>query len=223
VGENNNQKHLTKKMENLSIYNKVRNVPAEAKKTIGGGRLKGFTDINPMWRIKTLTEQFGVCGFGWYYDIVSQETKTGANGEIAAFVTINLYVKIGDEWSKPIQGLGGSMFVSNESKGAYNSDECFKMALTDAIGIACKSLGIAADVYFEKDRTKYDQQEQKPEEKETEKIWLNKWKDKEKKNVLPFYTKVVLNAREKSMTAFDFKKYYKISKEVESELIIDLG
>jgi len=81
-------------MENLSIYNKVRIVPPEAKKSILGGRLKGFTDINPMWRIKTLTEQFGVCGFGWYYDIVNQELKTGANGEIAAFVTINLLIDL---------------------------------------------------------------------------------------------------------------------------------
>jgi len=36
------------------------------------------------------------------------------------------------------------------------SDECFKMALTDALSVACKSLGVAADVYFEKDRSKYD-------------------------------------------------------------------
>ena len=56
-------------MENLHYYEKFRNVPAEAQKSIGGGRLKGMTDINPMWRIKVLTEQFGVCGFGWYYDI----------------------------------------------------------------------------------------------------------------------------------------------------------
>lgn len=32
------------------------------------------------------------------------------------------------------------------------------MAITDAIGSAAKLLGLAADVYFEKDRTKYDVQ-----------------------------------------------------------------
>ena len=30
------------------------------------------------------------------------------------------------------------------------------MALTDALSVAMKSLGIAADIYFSKDRTKYD-------------------------------------------------------------------
>jgi hypothetical protein len=33
------------------------------------------------------------------------------------------------------------------------------MALTDAISVACKSLGMAADIYWESDRTKYDTQE----------------------------------------------------------------
>ena len=36
-----------------------------------------------------------------------------------------------------------------ESKGAYVSDECYKMALTDALSVAMKALGVAADVYFE--------------------------------------------------------------------------
>lgn len=145
-------------MDNLTIYKKFKVVPKEAQKEILGGRLKGFTDINPMWRIKMLTEQFGVCGFGWKYEIVSQETKVGANNEISAFVTINLYIKIDDVWSAPIPALGGSAFVANERNGLYTSDECFKMAFTDALSIACKSLGMGADVYFEKDRTKYNDQ-----------------------------------------------------------------
>lgn len=60
------------------------------------------------------------------------------------------------------------------------------------------------------------------ENKEPEKVWLNKWRDKEKTTVLPFYTKIVLNARDKSMTSEDLKKYYKISTEVEKELKKDL-
>lgn len=147
-------------MKNLEIYDKFRSVPQEAKKEIGAGRLKGFTDINPMWRIKMLTEQFGVCGFGWYTEIIEQKIIDGSDNQKAAFVTINLFVKIDNEWSKPIQGVGGSSFVTNERNGLYTSDECFKMAYTDALSIACKSLGMGADVYFAKDRTKYDQQEQ---------------------------------------------------------------
>lgn len=150
-------------MENLSIYNAVRKVPAEAQREIKGGRLSGKTDINPMWRIKTLTEQFGVCGFGWRYEITKQWIEKADNGEIAAFVNIDLFIKQGGEWSAAIPGNGGSMFVAQESKGPYVSDECFKMALTDAISVACKALGVGADVYWEKDSTKYDKPQNPPQ------------------------------------------------------------
>lgn len=146
----------------LEIYNSFRGVPQEAKKEITAGRLKGFTDINPMWRIKMLTEKFGVCGFGWYYEVAEQKLENGSDGQKSAFVTIHLFIKIDGEWSKPIVGLGGSSFIANEKNGAYTSDECFKMALTDALSIACKSLGMGGDVYFAKDRTKYDQENNQP-------------------------------------------------------------
>lgn len=145
-------------MDNMQIYNAVRECPQNALRAITAGRLKGKSDINPMWRIKALTEQFGACGIGWFYEITKQWTEDGANGEKAAFVNINLYIKHGDEWSKPIQGTGGSAFIAAERNGLYTSDECYKMALTDAISVACKALGFAADVYWAQDNTKYNQQ-----------------------------------------------------------------
>ena len=52
--------------DKLRFYNATAEVPREATKPITAGRLKGMTDINPMWRIKKLTELFGPCGFGWW-------------------------------------------------------------------------------------------------------------------------------------------------------------
>lgn len=144
--------------ENMRYYTQSKTVPGEAQKPIHGGRLKGMTDINPMWRIKQLTEMFGPVGIGWYYKIVDKHIEPFGN-EAAAFVDIELYYKENGEWSMPIYGTGGSSFVTIENSGkAYMSDECFKMALTDAISIACKALGFAADIYYSKDRTKYDNQ-----------------------------------------------------------------
>ena len=97
-------------MENLLYYNQGRQVPDTAKKPIQGGRMNGKTDINPMWRIKKLTEMFGPCGIGWYYRSV-REWLEPYEKSVAAFVKIELYVKADGEWSMPIQGTGGSMFV----------------------------------------------------------------------------------------------------------------
>ena len=137
-------------MNNLDIYEAGRAVPPEAQKSFNNGRFSG-TDINPMWRIKKLTELFGACGVGWYYDIISERAEEHG-GMTIAVVDLNLYIKVNGEWSKPIYGTGGNTIVT--AKGAV-SDEGYKMALTDALSVACKALGIGADVYFAKDKTKY--------------------------------------------------------------------
>lgn len=142
--------------DNLRIYNAVRDVPPDAQRPILAGRLKGKTDINPMWRIKALTEQFGPCGDGWGYIIDRLWIEDGANGEKCANAMISIWYKKEDGTrSEPIIGIGGNMLVSNEKNGLYTSDECYKMALTDAISVACKALGFGADVYWSADRTKY--------------------------------------------------------------------
>lgn len=153
-------------MENLEIYERVRQVPTSAQREIQAGRLKGKTDINPMWRIKALTEQFGPCGIGWKYTITDKRLENGANNEVSAFVDIDLFIKVDGAWSDAIPGTGGSAFVASERNGLYTSDECFKMALTDAISVACKALGFGADVYWAKDATKYTPrpERQKPNE-----------------------------------------------------------
>ena len=156
--------------DNMTLYNAVRTPPPEALKEIKAGRLAGKRDINPMWRIKALTEQFGPCGVGWKYTIEKLWTEQGANGEIAAFALINLYHKIGEGWSEPIPGIGGNSFVAKEKSGMYTSDECYKMALTDALSVACKALGVAADVYWQADKTKYTRDTEPHREKADEKL-----------------------------------------------------
>ena len=143
-------------MTNMDIYEHVRQCPQDALKPIQAGRLKGKSDINPMWRIKMLTQLFGAAGIGWYYTIDKQWMEA-CGDEIAAFVNISLYIRVNNEWSMPIQGTGGSMFAAKEKNGVYVSDEGYKMALTDAISVACKALGFAADVYWNTDSTKYQQ------------------------------------------------------------------
>lgn len=136
-------------MDNLRYYNAGRAVPEEAQKDFNNGKFSG-TDINPMWRIKKLTEMFGPAGIGWFYEVISERAE--AHGDVTiAIVDLNLYVKDAGEWSKPIFGTGGNILLRKGS----TSDEGYKMALTDALSVACKALGIGADIYFEKDKTKY--------------------------------------------------------------------
>lgn len=133
-------------MDNMRFYNVGRSVPANAQKTFSNGRFSG-TDINPMWRIKVLTEMFGPVGFGWYTEVTRQEAIPADDGNMMVFVDINLFVKDGDQWSKPIFGTGGNTL---KAKGR-GDDDGFKKAYTDALSIACKALGIGADIWYSAD------------------------------------------------------------------------
>lgn len=130
----------------MEIYNKHKQPPSWALKDITGGRLKGKTDITPQWRIEALTDLFGTVGIGWKYEIEKLWAET-TGSEVLAFAQVNLYVKVNGVWSAAIPGVGGSMMVAMEKSGAYNSDECYKMAITDAISVCCKMLGIGAAIY----------------------------------------------------------------------------
>jgi len=140
-------------MNNMEIYDASRAVPQEAQKPFNNGSFSG-TDINPMWRIRKLTELFGACGVGWYYEVISERCETYGSNEMA-IVDLNLYIKVDGEWSKPIYGTGGNTIVKETKNGTKFSDEGYKMALTDALSVAAKALGIGADIYFGADKTKY--------------------------------------------------------------------
>ena len=144
--------------DNLRLYNKFKGVPDNAKKPISGGRLKGFTDISPIWRIKTLTEAFGPCGIGWNVRCTGYRTETNEDVlETAVFVDVELvYRETPDsDWSAPVFGTGGAKLATSEKDGVHFDDEAYKKAYTDAISVACKSLGIGADVYWDRDTDKY--------------------------------------------------------------------
>lgn len=128
---------------NMRYYDRGRNVPKDAQKPFSNGRFSG-TDINPMWRIKKLTEMFGPAGIGWYTEVTRQDYIPIDDGNVMVFVDLNLYVKDGDTWSKPIFGTGGNTL---KAKGR-GDDDGFKKAYTDAMSIACKALGIGADIWY---------------------------------------------------------------------------
>lgn len=143
----------------MNTWNNLRTPPKWALKTIQAGRLRGMSDINPQWRYEVMTKQFGPCGIGWKYTIDRLWTEQGSKEQVMAFAQISLYIMKNNEldidsenytsqiWSDPIPAVGGSMAIADEKNGLHTSDECYKMAITDALGTAMKMIGVAADIY----------------------------------------------------------------------------
>lgn len=51
------------------------------------------------------------------------------------------------------------MFAAREESGIYIPGECYKMAATDAIPVACKWPRVGADMYWKSDWTKHNGEE----------------------------------------------------------------
>lgn len=134
-------------MSNTDIWKKFSRPPETALKPIMAGRLSGKTDINPQWRLLAMTEAFGPCGIGWKYQIDKVWTEHGSDGVVFSFVQISVFIKHDGQWSDPIPGLGGNKLIDKERSGLHSNDEAHKMALTDALSVAFKALGVAADIY----------------------------------------------------------------------------
>lgn len=134
-------------MDNMKIYESLATPPNDAVKTIGAGKLKGFSDINPQWRYEALTNLFGPCGIGWKYTIDDVHEKEVSTGELMVFVKVSLYIKDKENWSAPIPAYGGDYLIKKDKNGIHGNDEAMKMAVTDALGTACKMIGVAADIY----------------------------------------------------------------------------
>ena len=141
--------------DNMEYWDAMKRPPASALKTIKAGRLQGMTDCKPQWRYEAMTRQFGPCGAGWKYTVDKLWREDGSGGQVMAFAQVSVYHRLqeNDEWSDAIPGIGGSMLVALEKEGKpderlHTSDEGYKMAVTDALSVALKLLGVAADIYM---------------------------------------------------------------------------
>jgi hypothetical protein len=177
--------------DNLRHWSALSRPPKSALKTIKGGRLSGFTDVNPQWRYQAMTQEFGPVGLGWKYTIEKMWTEPGCDGEVMAFVQVAVQTRgfeegLGwSEWSDPVPGVGGNHLIAKEAKGLRGNDECWKMAVTDALSVALKMLGVAADIYAGLwDGSKYVA-EGKAAEKEQDKATVKTDKATKEARVMP--------------------------------------
>lgn len=130
--------------ENLRIWDALgRTDPSHTKGFNRAGGFKG-TAIKPIYIQKRLTEQFGPCGIGWGMGEPSFQVVQ-ADGEILVYCTVRCWHT---DPQHALWGVGGDKVQTKRSNGAFNDDEAFKKAFTDAVGNAFKSIGVGADVHM---------------------------------------------------------------------------
>ena len=132
------------KADNLAIWNALgKTDPAHTKQFSRAGGFKG-TALKPIWIVKRLTELFGPVGEGWGMGEPSFQVVPVDN-EVLVYCTVTCW------HTSPVHtfvGVGGDKVVTRRQSGAFNDDEAFKKAFTDAVGNAFKFLGVGADIHM---------------------------------------------------------------------------
>lgn len=131
---------------NLTLWNSLKRTDPKATKPFQ--RAGGFrgTQIDPTWRLQTMTEAFGPVGQGWGYEQAEWTVV-----ERMVFVCVKVWYRdpasgviawTGPQW-------GGTELVRRRRDGSEEpNDEAFKMSITDAVGKCLVQIGLAADVHM---------------------------------------------------------------------------
>lgn len=146
---------LAPESENTALWNELRTTPQEYTKQFQ--RAGGFSgkSIDPVYRIRRLTERFGPCGMGWGF-VQEDQWSDGGTGVYCVYIRGYLWYRLNGKRYKTCSHTGGT-------DASRTPDEAYKMAETDALGKCCVDIGLAVDVYMgEHDGDKYQERQDKP-------------------------------------------------------------
>lgn len=131
-------------MSNTAIWDALAVTdPAHTKQFKRAGGFSG-TALKPIWIVKRLTEQFGPVGTGW--GIGKPEFQVvPVNNEVMVYCTVECWHT---NPAHAFYGVGGDKVSAARQSGAFNDDEAFKKAFTDAVNNAFKFLGVGADIHM---------------------------------------------------------------------------
>lgn len=142
--------------DNLSLWSAVETTdPNFTKPYKGAGGFQG-TATSATYLIKKATDQFGLVGIGWGWEILDESIMEGAttldkSGERGTEKIHRIKLKVWYNWKGErgeIIHFGQTTFVGKNKYGWYTDEEAPKKSLTDALTKSLSMLGFAADIHL---------------------------------------------------------------------------
>jgi len=142
--------------DNLKLWNAIGTTDPAYTKAFNQG-FSG-TSINSTYLVMKATEQWGLIGFGWGYEIKDERIDTGAayfndeNQEVGNLKThtilLSLWVKQGDAIGR-VEHYGHTPYIYRANSGKWITDqEAPKKSLTDALKKCLSMFGFSADIFL---------------------------------------------------------------------------
>ena len=144
--------------DKLALWNSVSKTDPSATKTSNqGGREQ--TSINGYWMIKQATEQFGMVGIGWGWEVMDERWDNGAMIPIKQddgstrleqskthTIKLKLWFMSDGKRGEVIQ-YGHTQAIYKSKWGVSDDGEAPKKSLMDAIKKALSMLGFCSDIF----------------------------------------------------------------------------
>lgn len=131
---------------NMGLWQRVCVTDPKAVKPITGKQYSGNSP-KPYWIVQRLTEEFGPCGIGWGYTILSERMERMTDTDVLHVAAVRFWYML-DAKRGEVEQIGQTKAVYKTSKGTLLVDEdAPKKSVTDALVKCASYIGFAGDIF----------------------------------------------------------------------------
>lgn len=135
--------------DNKALWGRAFTTDPRAVKPITGKQYKGNSP-NPYWIVERLTDEFGPCGMGWGFNIMSERFERfgeGTTAEALHIAVLRFWFRQGAERGE-FEQVGQTRASYTSAGGKFIVDEdAPKKSVTDALVKCASYLGFAGDIF----------------------------------------------------------------------------
>lgn len=132
--------------ENKALWKRAFMTDPRAVKPITGKQYKGNSP-KPYWIVERLTEEFGPCGIGWGFNIISERFERFSDTESLHVAVVRLWYEL-DGKRGEFEQVGQTRSSYLTAGGKFTVDEdAPKKSVTDALVKCASYLGFAGDIF----------------------------------------------------------------------------
>jgi len=132
--------------DNKALWKRAFTTDPKAVKPITGKQYAGNSP-KPYWIVERMTDEFGPCGIGWGFTILSERMERLAEGEVLHVALVRLwYVFDGKRGEFEQIGQTRAVYVKKD-KSLMIDEDAPKKSVTDALVKCASYLGFAGDIF----------------------------------------------------------------------------
>jgi hypothetical protein len=132
--------------DNKALWKRAFMTDPRAVKAITGKQYKGNSP-KPYWIVERLTEEFGPCGIGWGFTILSERFERFSEAESLHIAVVRLWYELGGRRGE-FEQVGQTRSSYTTAAGKFMVDEdAPKKSVTDALVKCASYLGFAGDIF----------------------------------------------------------------------------